>query len=413
MEQTFITIHNLSHDANILFASESIVDILGYQPQDVHGKSCFDYFHPDEVLTARSIHNRSVLLDKAAVLHYVRILSNDGRWVSCECCFTIVHNILVACTSIYRQGRKSERRAIEAPRIRRIFSCSPRDPRYHMLEHLSPKFKIPPTEREPRAALILNRFTRTLSVMYATNTVSSILGAEPDEIRGKSIYDCIAGNCWRDAIRCLESAKANDSIVYLRFWSRDPLVEVDERDVEMADQAVEASENSLGSGMRPDDAIDISTCDGLPSLIKREVTSSPPIEWPAAADELGTQHMLSATPGDQAQIANTRNSQRPAALQGQQGRHHTERPACELEAVVFCTSDGLVMVIRKARPPIPSLHTPTPTPPSNSDNGSLAVSWSGHHFRQNHPVDSLYTFHPPPLPHEISVWEHVKAVSTQ
>lgn len=358
-------------------------------------------------------------------------MSNDGRWVSCECCFTIVHNILVACTSRYRRGRKSESglrghfflitsiqcansppgRAIEAPRIRRIFSCSSRDPRYHMLEHLSPKFKTSPMEREPRAALILNRFTRTLSVMYATNTVSPILGVEPDELRGKSIYDCIAGNCWSDAIKCLENAKANDSIVYLRFWSRDPRVQVDERDVAMADQAHEALGDSLRSGMRPDDTIDTSTYDRLPNLIKREVTSSPPIEWPAAVDELDAQHILSVALSTQAQTSNTRNAQRPRALLGQQDRRHTDGPTRELEAVVFCTSDGLVMVIRKARPPIPSLRTPTS--PANSENGALAVPWDGHSFRPSHSAGSLYTFQPPPLPHEISTREHVKAVSTQ
>jgi hypothetical protein len=57
---------------------------------------------------ARYVHKRGVLLDKAAVLHYARIRSLDDRWVGCECCFTIVHDVLVACTSIYRQGEKSE-----------------------------------------------------------------------------------------------------------------------------------------------------------------------------------------------------------------------------------------------------------------------------------------------------------------
>ena len=99
---------DLSPDANVLFASESIVDILGYHPQEVQGKSCFDFFHPEEVPFARSVHSRGVLLDKAAVLHYARILTSDGQWISCECCFTVVHDVLVACTSIYRRGEKSE-----------------------------------------------------------------------------------------------------------------------------------------------------------------------------------------------------------------------------------------------------------------------------------------------------------------
>ena len=68
----------------------------------------FNYFHPEEVPFARSIHSRGILLDKAASLHYARIVSRDGQWVSCECCFTIVHDVLVACTSIYRRNEKSE-----------------------------------------------------------------------------------------------------------------------------------------------------------------------------------------------------------------------------------------------------------------------------------------------------------------
>lgn len=72
------------------------------------GKSAFDYFHPEEVPYARSVHSRGVLLDKAAVLHYARLRSRDGYWVSSECCFSIVHDILFACISIYKRDAKSE-----------------------------------------------------------------------------------------------------------------------------------------------------------------------------------------------------------------------------------------------------------------------------------------------------------------
>ena len=108
-------IPDLTPNANILFASDSIQDILGYLPDEVQGKSCFDYFHPDEVPFARTVHSRGVSLDKAAVLHYARILSRDGQWVSCECCFTIVHDVLVACTSIYQRGEKSESEYLASP----------------------------------------------------------------------------------------------------------------------------------------------------------------------------------------------------------------------------------------------------------------------------------------------------------
>jgi PAS domain S-box-containing protein len=95
-----------------MFASESIVDILGYHPDEVTGRSCFEYFHPDEVPFARSVHSRGVQLDKAAVLHYARIKGRDGEWIGCECVFTIVYEVLVACTSIYRGDAKNERKLL-------------------------------------------------------------------------------------------------------------------------------------------------------------------------------------------------------------------------------------------------------------------------------------------------------------
>ncbi|KAI0540732.1 hypothetical protein GGR58DRAFT_511454 [Xylaria digitata] len=400
MEQTFMTIHNLSHDANILFASESVVDILGYQPYEVQGKSCFDYFHPDEVPFARSVHNRGVLLDKAAVLHYARIASKDGRWVSCECCFTVVHNVLVACTSIYRRGKKSERRAIEAPHIRRIFSCSPRDPRYHMLEHLSPKFRMQPMEREPRAALILNRFTRTLSIMFATNAVSSILGVPPDQLQGKSLYECITENCWSDAIKCLESAKANDSIAYLRFWSRDPRVQEEseetEGDAEMEDQVDTTSEKDSDGGVRLDNLAGASMDDSLDSFVKREAADSPRMHQPTTADELNVQRGFSAPSVSRAQTANTQGPQRPRAQRGVRGRRREPIPTRELEAVVSCTSDGLVMVLRKARPPIP-FHPPMVS--TEFENGLFAAPWSEYPVRPDYPLELFYDFQSPFLPH--------------
>lgn len=112
---------DLSLDARLLYASNSIVDILGYQPNEVVGKSCWEYFHPDEIPFARAIHGRGVQLDKAAVLNYCQIKNRDGRWVGCECVFTIVHDVMVGCTSIYKNGTTSQRKytiSILSPNIR-------------------------------------------------------------------------------------------------------------------------------------------------------------------------------------------------------------------------------------------------------------------------------------------------------
>ena len=91
-----------------MYASSSIFDILGYRPEEVVGRVCWDYFHPDEIPFAQAIHGRGIQLDKASMLNYCQIKSKNGHWVGCECVFTIVYNVLVGCTSVYKQDARSE-----------------------------------------------------------------------------------------------------------------------------------------------------------------------------------------------------------------------------------------------------------------------------------------------------------------
>ena len=283
---------------------------------------------------------------------------------------------------------------MEAPQIRRIFSCSPRDPRYHMLEHLSPKFRMPPMEREPRAALILNRFTRTLTIMFATNAVSSILGVRPDQIKNKSFYECIQENCLADALECLESAKANDSIAYLRFWYRDPRRE---EDLEMSEDDEEMDESQcetlagIESRQPPDTAMDMDSTTSATGTWSNGVQTDLPSPSAAANTTADLRDSSqSAIPGQASQLE----------------RQKTTHPI-ELEAVVSCTSDGLVVVLRKARPPIPASHPPLL--PFDFENGLFAAPWGRQSITPSFPPEALHNFQPPLLPQFMPLRENVKA----
>ena len=99
---------DLSDEARVLYSSDSIVDILGHTPDEVIHRSCWEFFHPDEVPLARRLHSRGVHMDKAAVLAYCRLRNRRGDWVTCECCFSIVYDVMVVCTSVYRSGIASQ-----------------------------------------------------------------------------------------------------------------------------------------------------------------------------------------------------------------------------------------------------------------------------------------------------------------
>ncbi len=401
---------DLSPDANILFASESIYDILGYQPHEVIGRSCFDYFFVDDVPFARSEHRRSVRLDKAAVLYYARIKTSNNSWASCECVFTVVYDVLVACTSIYKGNLKSSRKSLrsiylcypnisiekvaEARNVRRMFSSPPRDPRYYMLEHLAPKFTVapqPPTG-EPRAALILNRFSRTLSIMYSTNAVADILGVSAEEMHGKSFYECIDESCLPDAIRCLESAKANDSIAYLRFVFRDPRRAEDLDRDQMEREASQISSDSEDGGVQLGDREGVDSDVGMQGVEENENTHNlqNATTWTAQTksnsdfsgscgsteSENDSRNAIFDTQPYTHSNSNSSTSSAPPLASGDMSGERRAycppsrpfSPPMEVEAVISCTSDGLVVIIRAAPyapPPLASLYT----------NGFFAAPW--------------------------------------
>lgn len=99
---------DLSPEALILYASDSIVDILGYSPDEVVNRPSWDFFHHEEIPFARVKHGKGVEMDKAAVLSYCRLRDKDGRWLGCEVVFTVVFDVVVGCSSIYRRGLKSQ-----------------------------------------------------------------------------------------------------------------------------------------------------------------------------------------------------------------------------------------------------------------------------------------------------------------
>lgn len=263
-----------------------------------------------------------------------------------------------------------------------------------MLEHLSPKFRMPPMEREPRAALILNRFTRTLTVMFATNAVSSILGVRPDQIKNKSFYECIQENCLADALECLESAKANDSIAYLRFWYRDPRreedLEMSEDDEEM-DESQSESLTGTDAKQPPDTTMDVDSTTSATGTRPNGVQTDCAPPGAATNTAMGPQEA-----SRRAILGHT----------DQQRRQQTTYPI-ELEAVVSCTSDGLVVVLRKARPPIPASHPPLL--PFDFEDGLFAAPWGQQSITPSFPPEALHNFQPPLLPQFMPLRENVKA----
>lgn len=99
---------DLSPDARTLYTSDSVIDLLGYTPDEIVNRSCWDFFSQDEVPYARKYQQAKVSMDKAAVLAYCSVRNKEGDYIGCECCFTICYDVMIVCTSIYQRGDNSQ-----------------------------------------------------------------------------------------------------------------------------------------------------------------------------------------------------------------------------------------------------------------------------------------------------------------
>ena len=226
--------------------------------------------------------------------------------------------------------------------------------------------------------------------MYATNGLESLLGISADQLSGKSFYYCIQENCLQEAIRCLESAKANDSIAYLRFWFRDPrLDEETDRDETMSDAPSSDMDDDDDGGVQLDNQMATDSSDYIAKSASSGFSSgrrTPSRRGGSIPDYDSNQSVgtrtNSKTPDsvfDEPATAESSNSSVPTQGSQDSRRERIRPPArqIELEAVVSCTSDGLVVILRGARPfVLDSLRQPTRFAEPTYRNGLFASPWA-------------------------------------
>lgn len=115
-----------------------------------------------------------------------------------------------------------------------------------MIDHLAPKFRSTSLARaavhEPRAAFLLNRFSDTLPILYATHATQFVLSCNPDEAVGRSFYEFIDDVYLLGAINAIERAKENDSIAYLRLLWKENLEDIEEEEEEDEEEDEEGEE---------------------------------------------------------------------------------------------------------------------------------------------------------------------------
>ncbi|KAN0074606.1 hypothetical protein V8E55_011655 [Tylopilus felleus] len=217
-----IAIVDFSEDVRWLYVTESLTELLGYEPRDVIGRPAVELVHPEEFPAVRRLHYDTIRQDKAAVIAYLRLKHKDPfkGYLLCAVSRTVVHNVIVGSISLAVPGPKAFQNASTAQEVvvvtptatdfefRRWGDPSPMPPsplalvpgltdmlEDHTVDGNQPKPTPPPVlsfkplpSQSSRSALILDRFSIHCTVQYCSN--DHLLSTTT--VMGRSFFDFVA-----------------------------------------------------------------------------------------------------------------------------------------------------------------------------------------------------------------------------
>ncbi|KAG7088093.1 hypothetical protein E1B28_012119 [Marasmius oreades] len=116
---SFIGIVDFSQEARWIYMTDSVTDLLGYEPSELRGRPSLELVHPDEAARVRQLHYETIKQDKAAVLVYLRMKHKNPMkgYILCGISRTVVHNVLIGSVSFATSGAKALHNASTAQEI--------------------------------------------------------------------------------------------------------------------------------------------------------------------------------------------------------------------------------------------------------------------------------------------------------
>ncbi|KAG0032930.1 hypothetical protein BGZ82_006325 [Podila clonocystis] len=189
----FISFHDLTPEAHFLWASSSITTCLGYEPGEIVDTPAYTVIHPDDISYVKVTHQENMMNEMVGTQIVLRFKAKDDSWVPCMVIFSLCYDY------------------IEFARIKRhheAFGTNTWNPNG--------------LEPEPRACMILNRFSRSLGIMYASPSCHIIFGVEPDHIVGKPFLLFIRADDLASFVEQVDLAKASNIVTHMRFWFQSP-----------------------------------------------------------------------------------------------------------------------------------------------------------------------------------------------
>ncbi|KAI8358107.1 hypothetical protein B0O80DRAFT_274238 [Mortierella sp. GBAus27b] len=223
---SFIAFGDLSAAGRILWMSPNVYNILGYEPEELIGLPGYEVISPDDHANTREFQKEYVMNDLIASQMVARFKTKDGPPTLGVAVVSICYDFSVAIVSVLDSGVEAylERRAHSTTMNRRVGSKKEEFERMrrHHQAFAENSWNQHFMEPEARVCLIINRFTRNLTIMYASSACEKVFNVDPDEITGKPVLLYIRSDDLAPFVEQVDLVKTSTTISQMRFWFQSP-----------------------------------------------------------------------------------------------------------------------------------------------------------------------------------------------
>jgi PAS domain S-box-containing protein len=235
MRNNWITIFDNSPEARFIYVSESITDHTGWEPQDLIGVEAYELFHPGDHNSLRKVHLANIYNEKMSSMVSFRLLKKDGTYIRVE---TIAHycfDVLIGANFLYDEDALDHK--VRCNTVDEVFNCLPdgslqlagawNDRQEQMektltLENVWKDHRVV-LNQERRFALIVNRFSDALNIVYVSRFATELVSLEIQKAIGTSFYQYVQEKDYIPLKAQIDLARKHDMVVRLRFdWVIDP-----------------------------------------------------------------------------------------------------------------------------------------------------------------------------------------------
>jgi PAS domain S-box-containing protein len=103
----FISFHDLTPEARFLWASPTVYDLLGFEPDDLIGLPAYDIVLPVDIADSKTAHKENVMNDLVATQVVVRYKRKDGQTILFASLFSLCYDFIVHCATMLDPGAEA------------------------------------------------------------------------------------------------------------------------------------------------------------------------------------------------------------------------------------------------------------------------------------------------------------------